>query len=111
MNEQLMSIIQITYTTLLPLILAYVCKNIKDIRESKNIGKEADMLILRLILIDLHDAYIRQGYVTTQGFVTFNEFWTLYHDGFSGNHLTEKFKKEVEALPIRPDSWEEDENE
>lgn len=108
MSESFVTIIQYTYTTLLPLVLGYIVKCIKDIKESKNIGKEADMLILRLILIDMHDRYIKQGYVTNQGFVTFNEFWELYHEKFKGNHLTEKFKKEIEALPTQAASWEEE---
>lgn len=108
MNENIVTIIQYTYTTLLPLVLGYIVKCIKEIKESKNIGKEADMLILRLILVDMHDRYMKQGFVTNQSFVTFNEFWELYHEKFKGNHLTEKFKKEVESLPIKNDSWEED---
>lgn len=107
MNDNLVTLVQYTYTTLLPLVLGYIVKSVKDIRESKNVGKEADMLILRLILIDMHDKYITQGYISNQGFVSFNEIWELYHEKLHGNHLTEKFKKEVEALPTRPDSWEE----
>lgn len=108
MNESIVTFIQYAYTTLLPLVLGYIVKCIKEIRESKNTGKEADILILRLILVDMHDKYIKQGYVTNQGFVTFNEIWELYHDKLKGNHLTEKFKKEIEALPTHLDSWEEE---
>lgn len=106
MRESLVSIIQVTYTTLLPLVLAYIVKIVKDIRISKDTGREADVLILRLILVDMHDKYMKQGYITNQGFMTFTEIWELYHEKFKGNHLTDKFKKEVEALPIRTESWE-----
>lgn len=106
MRESLVSIIQVTYTTLLPLVLAYIVKTVKDIRISKDTGREADVLILRLILVDMHDRYMKQGYITNQGFMTFTEIWELYHEKFKGNHLTDKFKKEVESLPIRTESWE-----
>lgn len=106
MNENIATLIQYTYTTLLPLVLGYIVKCVKDIRQSKDIGKQADILILRLILVDMHDRYMKQGYITNQGFITFNEIWELYHEKYKGNHLTEKFKKEIEALPTKADSWE-----
>lgn len=111
MNENLVTIIQYTYTTMLPLVLGYIVKSIREMRNSKNVGKEADMLILRLVLVDMHDRYLKQGYITNQGYVTFNEIWELYHDKLKGNHLTEKFKQEVDALPTRLASWEEAKNE
>lgn len=106
MNQTIVNIIQVTYTTCLPLVLAYIVNKVKKISEDKDKGKQADILILRLILMDMHDKYVERGYLTTHSYSTFNEIWELYTDKFHGNHLTEKFKQEVDALPIRNETWE-----
>lgn len=101
MNQTLLSIIQITYSTAFPLIMGYVVKTIKDIKEAKDAGKQADMLILRLILIDMHDKYTTQGYISRNAYDTFDEVWELYTNKYKGNHLTQRFKEEVNELEIR----------
>lgn len=107
MDENLVTLIQYTYTTVLPLALGYIIKTVKELKLNKDSGRETDMLVLRLILWDLHDRCISAGFITNQQFITFNEVWELYHTKYKGNHLTDKFKSEVEALPMRRETWEE----
>ena len=111
MSATLLSFIQVTYSTALPLVLAYIVSKINRINSVKDASKETDMLVLRLILIDLHDRAINKGYITRQMYITFDEVWTLYSEKYKGNHLTEKFKNEIDALPIRVEDWEEQEDE
>jgi len=108
MSQALVNMIQVTYSTLLPLVLAYIVNRLNKINLAKDAGRETDMLVLRLILVDLHDRYVDRGYITRQAYMTFDEVWTLYTEKYKGNHLTQKFKAEVEALEIRPEGWEEE---
>lgn len=108
MPDELVGIIQITYSTALPLVLAYIINKINKINDSKDYGRQTDLLVLRLILIDMHDQAINKGYITRQRYMTFDEVWTLYTEKYKGNHLTQKFKAEIDALPIKTEEWEDE---
>lgn len=100
MNQQLFTLIQITYTVALPIFIAYVSNRVKKHENSSDNGKRADMLILRLCLMDMHDKYMVQGYISREGFKTFEEIWDLYHNGYGGNLLTDRFHDDIKNLPI-----------
>lgn len=106
MSETITSIIDFSYKTILPLLLGYAVRTLKEYKESKNTSKQADMLVLRLILVDLHDRCIKQGYISNQMYITFNEVWDLYSNKYNGNHLTKKFKNDVDMLPTKSETWE-----
>lgn len=101
MSEHWFTILQITYTALIPILLASIKYSISKHLNANDNGKKADMLILRLCLIDMHDRYMAQGYISRESYDTFDEIWTLYTEGYKGNHLTEKFKSEVDTLELR----------
>jgi len=100
MNPTLLNFIQITYSTALPLVLAYIVSKINKITSIKDASKEADMLVLRVLLIEIHDRFVPKGEIPRSTFQTFEEIWKLYHEGYGGNTLTDRFHEEVKALNI-----------
>lgn len=97
MNEQVFTIVQITYTAFLPVFLAWFVKHVN----MNTSGRKADCLLLRKALIDIHDEAIEKGYVTRDAFQEFEDVWKLYHDVFKGNTLTDSFREELHGLPKR----------
>lgn len=101
MSDHWFTIIQITYTALVPVLLAGIKFTVSKHIKSNDNAKKADMLMLRLNLINIHDKCMSQGYITRETYDTFDEIWTLYTEGYKGNHLTEKFKSELDTLELR----------
>ena len=101
MSETLADVIHVTYSTLLPLVLTYIVTKIKKISDSKDYTKMAIMLILRMQLIEIHDKSMEQGYISQNTYDTFDEVWKLYTEYYKGNHLTERFKKDLDNIELR----------
>lgn len=101
MSDTVVDIIQVTYSTLLPLVLTYIVAKIKKISDSKDCTKLAIMLILRMQLIQMHDNSMDQGWVSQNTYDTFGEVWDLYTDYYKGNHLTKRFKEDLDELELR----------
>ena len=101
MSEHVFTIIQITYTVALPLVCTYLVNLVKGHERANQNGKETDMLLLRRALIDIHDKAMADGYISRYNFQSFEDTWELYHTGYHGNSLTDRFHDEVKRLPIR----------
>lgn len=100
MNEQLFTIIQMTYSTVLTGFATVLGIWIKKQMSKITVEKKADMLLLRYTLIQMHDIYVVKGYITRSALQTFEEIWELYHTGYGGNLLTDRFHDEVTKLKI-----------
>lgn len=100
MNEQAFVIFQITYSLIMTSLVGCVAALIKNHFSNVKASKQADMLLLRLALIEIHDCAMRNGKITRYSFQMFNDTWKLYHEGYNGNTLTDKFHDEILLLPI-----------
>lgn len=100
MTDNVFTIFRITYELALPALLAYIIGMLKKATERKTDSKQADMLTLRFLLIEIHDKYVEKGEIPRSNYETFEEIWTLYHDGFNGNTLTDKFHEEMQNLKV-----------
>lgn len=100
MNEHVFAIFQITYSTALTGVVALLSLWIKKHMAKISNDKKADMLVLRYVLIQMHDIYVVKGYITRSALQTFEEIWDLYHTGYGGNTLTDRFHDEVTKLKI-----------
>lgn len=95
MNEQVFTIVQITYTAFLPVFLAWFMKHV-NVNTS---ARKADCLLLRKALIDIHDQAMEKGFITRDAFQEFEDVWKLYHNAYKGNTLTDEFREDVKNLP------------
>lgn len=100
MNEQFFIIFQITYSTILTAAIGWISVFAKRSVAKVANDKKADMLILRYVLIQMHDIYMSKGFIPDSSLTTFEEIWDLYHTGYGGNLLTDRFHDEVKNLQI-----------
>ncbi|MBQ0142167.1 MAG: hypothetical protein KBT06_05120, partial [Prevotellaceae bacterium] len=90
MSDQAFAIFQVTYSLVMTSAVGCIAAFLKSHFSANKNSKQADMLLLRLALINIHDESMAQGYITRYSFKTFNEIWELYHTGYKGNTLTDK---------------------
>lgn len=101
MSEHLFTLIQITYTVVFPAVLGWIVSIIKKHNFATDNGKQADTLLLRKALIDIHEESMKQGFITQYSFQCFEDIWRLYHENYHGNTLTDRFREEIHELPIQ----------
>lgn len=101
MGEQAFSILQATYVIVLPVIMTGLTKWFSERNIISKNGKKADCLLLRLALINIHDQAMKDGYINQHTYQEFEDIWKLYHEGYKGNTLTDRFHEEIGQLPLR----------
>lgn len=93
-----------TYTIALPIILTalmgYVVWLLQNQKKDRDANCKGTMLLLRVQLIEYHEAWKERGYVTRHGLQNFLEMYEAYH-ALGGNGMVTELLNEVKELPIK----------
>lgn len=96
MNELLMQ----TYKIVLPLVVGYLVGLLKEKRKKENANSRGTMLLLRVKLIEYHDAYMKRGSIPTYAYQNFDEMYDAYR-ALGGNGMVTKMHEEIHELHLR----------
>lgn len=78
-----------------------VDRKIDKIQEDLNLDREGTVVQMRVMMMDLHKKYMRQGYADCHEKATWNEMYERYRL-MGGNHFKEYidlYKDDIESLP------------
>lgn len=92
-------IIMTVYSVLLPTLVAYIIKLLKDQKRERDANARGTMLLLRVQLIEYHDRYTVKGTIPSYAYQNFKDMYAAYHD-LGGNGMIEKMKQEVDNLEL-----------
>ena len=95
----LSQIIMTIYSVLLPLLVGYIIKLLKDQKKERDANAKGTMLLLRVQLIEYHDRYTAKGTIPSYAYQNFKDMYAAYHD-LGGNGMIEKMKREVDDLEL-----------
>ena len=88
-----------TYTIVLPILLGYIVWLLKSQTRDRNASKKGTMLLLRMQLIECHDRYMEQGYISTNAYENFCKMYDVYHE-LDEDATIVKMKLEIENLKL-----------
>lgn len=92
-------IIMSVYSVLLPILVGYIIKLLKDQKRERDANAKGTMLLLRVQLIEYHDRYTAKGTIPSYAYQNFKDMYAAYHD-LGGNGMIEKMKQEVDLLEL-----------
>lgn len=95
----LIQILMSVYSVLLPLLVGYIIKLLKDQKKERDANAKGTMLLLRVQLIEYHDRYSSKGTIPSYAYQNFKDMYAAYHD-LGGNGMIEKMKQEVDSLEL-----------
>lgn len=87
------------YSVLLPILVGYIIKLLKDQKQERDANARGTMLLLRVQLIEYHDRYVTQGAIPSYAYQNFCDMYKAYHD-LGGNGMIEKMKTEVDNIHL-----------
>lgn len=87
------------YAAILPIVLGYVVKLLKDQKKERDANARGTMLLLRVQLIEYHDKYVALGSIPSHAYDNFVDMYKAYHD-LGGNGLVSKMKREVDRIHL-----------
>ncbi len=88
------------YSVLLPLLIGYIIKLLKDQKKERDANARGTMLLLRVQLIEYHDKYVAAGSIPSYAYQNFGEMYDAYH-ALAGNGMITKMKEEIEDLHLK----------
>ena len=100
MNEILLTTYTIVLTAVLTPMMGYVVWMLKQQKKERDANGTGTMLLLRVQLIEYHEAWTKRGYTTKHGLENFIEMYKAYHD-LGGNGMVTHLMEEVENLPVK----------
>ena len=95
----LKDIVLSVYSVLLPILIGYIIKLLKDQKKERDANAKGTMLLLRVQLIEYHDRYVAEGSIPSYAYNNFVDMYNAYHD-LGGNGMIEKMKKEIEDIHL-----------
>jgi hypothetical protein len=87
------------YSVLLPILIGYIIKLLKDQKKERDANARGTMLLLRVQLIEYHDRYVTEGSIPSYAYQNFCDMYKAYHD-LGGNGMIEKMKAEVDNIHL-----------
>lgn len=87
------------YSIVLPILVGYIIKLLKDQKKERDANARGTMLLLRVQLIEYHDRYVAEGQIPSYAYKNFTEMYDAYHD-LGGNGMVEKMKQEIEGIHL-----------
>lgn len=87
------------YSVLLPILVGYIIKLLKDQKKERDANAKGTMLLLRVQLIEYHDRYVAAGSIPSYAYKNFCDMYDAYHD-LGGNGMAEKMKQEIEGIHL-----------
>lgn len=91
------------YSVLLPILVGYIIKLLKDQKQERDANARGTMLLLRVQLIEYHDKYVAVGSIPSYAYQNFNEMFDAYHV-LGGNGMVSKMKEEIEDLHLKKEA-------
>jgi hypothetical protein len=88
------------YSVLLPLLIGYIIKLLKDQKKERDANARGTMLLLRVQLIEYHDRYVSAESIPSYAYQNFGEMYDAYH-ALGGNGMITKMKEEIEDLHLK----------
>lgn len=92
-------IIMSVYSVLLPILVGYIIKLLKDQKRERDANARGTMLLLRVQLIEYHDRYVAEGSIPSYAYQNFCDMYKAYHD-LGGNGMIEKMKQEIDNIHL-----------
>ena len=92
-------IILSVYSVLLPILVGYIIKLLKDQKKERDANARGTMLLLRVQLIEYHDRYVTEGSIPSYAYQNFCDMYEAYHE-LGGNGMIEKMKVEVDDIHL-----------
>ena len=92
-------IILSVYSVLLPILVGYIIKLLKDQKKERDANARGTMLLLRVQLIEYHDRYVTEGSIPSYAYQNFCDMYKAYH-ALGGNGMIEKMKTEVDNIHL-----------
>ncbi len=99
MRGLFVEILLITYTVVLPIILGYIIKLIKNQQKTREANSRGTMLLLRKCLIDEHNKYVKLEHIPSYAYENFIEMYEAYHN-LGGNGTGTEIWERVRELPL-----------
>ena len=87
------------YSIILPILVGYIIKLLKDQKKERDANAKGTMLLLRVQLIEYHDKYVSLGSIPSYAYKNFCDMYDAYHD-LGGNGMVEKMKQEIEGIHL-----------
>lgn len=88
------------YAAILPIVLGYVIKLLKDNKKERDANSRGTMLLLRVQLIEYHDKYVALGSIPSYAYDNFVDMFKAYR-ALGGNGLIVKMKREIDRIHLR----------
>ena len=88
------------YSIILPILVGYIIKLLKDQKKERDANARGTMLLLRVQLIEYHDRYVTAGNIPSYAYSNFCDMYKAYHD-LGGNGMVEKMKEEIQDLHLK----------
>lgn len=88
------------YSVLLPILIGYIIKLLKEQKKERDANAKGTMLLLRVQLIEYHDRYIAEGTIPSYAYDNFCDMYRAYHD-LGGNGMIEKMKHEIDNINLQ----------
>ena len=88
-----------TYTIALPVVLGYIVWLLQNQKKDRDANTKGTMLLLRVLLIEYHDKYMKLGEIPSYAYENFEEMYEAYHK-LGGNGMITKMKEEIEELHL-----------
>lgn len=89
-----------TYTIVLPILLGYIVRLLKNQKKDRDANSKGTMLLLRVQLIEYHAKYMRLGHIPSYAYQNFCEMYEAYHE-LGGNGMVTKMKQEIDELHLK----------
>ena len=87
------------YAAILPIVLGYVVKMLKDNKKERDANSRGTMLLLRVQLIEYHDKYVSAGSIPSYAYDNFVDMYKAYR-ALGGNGLIMKMKRELDRIHL-----------
>jgi hypothetical protein len=88
------------YSVLLPILIGYIIKLLKEQKKERDANAKGTMLLLRVQLIEYHDRYVAEGSIPSYAYDNFCDMYHAYHD-LGGNGMVEKMKHEIDNINLQ----------
>ena len=88
------------YSVLLPILIGYIIKLLKEQKKERDANAKGTMLLLRVQLIEYHDRYVAEGSIPSYAYDNFCDMYNAYHD-LGGNGMVEKMKHEIDNINLQ----------
>lgn len=88
------------YSVLLPILIGYIIKLLKEQKKERDANAKGTMLLLRVQLIEYHDRYVAEGSIPSYAYDNFCDMYYAYHD-LGGNGMVEKMKREIDNINLQ----------